>query len=130
MAIATSISHAKTIRLWTGDATPSDPCTRYEIYKNLYTSGLMAEGGNTELFKNLPVELMRWVMDNKIDDEEINWLVNHALANKASGGNYLDAYTYIRYTSEFNYNKDKYYEESRYDEWNKKYNIGSLSDYG
>ncbi|HAT4368153.1 TPA: DUF5011 domain-containing protein [Clostridium perfringens] len=130
MAIATSISHAKTIRLWTGNATPSDPCTRYEIYKNLYTSGLMAEGGNTELFKNLPVELMRWVMDNKIDDEEINWLVNHALANKASGGNYLDAYTYIRYTSGFNYNKDKYYEESRYDEWNKKYNISSLSDYG
>ncbi|WP_283697557.1 NPCBM/NEW2 domain-containing protein, partial [Clostridium perfringens] len=130
MAIATSISHAKTIRLWTGNATPSDPCTRYEIYKNLYTSGLMAEGGNTELFKNLPVELMRWVMDNKIDDEEINWLVNHSLANKASGGNYLDAYTYITYTSGFDYNKDKYYEASKYNEWNKKYNISSLSDYG
>ncbi|MGC5816101.1 NPCBM/NEW2 domain-containing protein [Clostridium perfringens] len=130
MAIATSISHAKTIRLWTGNATPSDPCTRYEIYKNLYTSGLMAEGGNTELFKNLPVELMRWVMDNKIDDEEINWLVNHSLANKASGGNYLDAYTYITYKSGFDYNKDKYYEASKYNEWNKKYNISSLSDYG
>lgn len=130
MAISTSISHAKTIRLWTGDAKPSDPCTRYEIYKNLYTSGLMAEGGNTELFKNLPVELMRWVMDNKIDDEEINWLVNHALAKKANGGNYLDAYTYITYTSGFNYNKDKYYEEANYDKWNKKYNISSLSDYG
>ncbi|MDH2475982.1 NPCBM/NEW2 domain-containing protein, partial [Clostridium perfringens] len=130
MAIATSISHAKTIRLWTGNATPSDPCTRYEIYKNLYTSGLMAEGGNTELFKNLPIELMRWVMDNKIDDEEINWLVNHALKAKEQGKDYLDAYTYIIYTSGFNYNKDKYYEESRYDEWNKKYNISSLSDYG
>lgn len=130
MAVSTSISHAKTIRLWTGNAKPSDPCTRYEIYKNLYTSGLMSQGGNTELFKSLPVELMRWVMDNKIDDEEINWLANHALAKKSSGGNYLDAYTYITYTSGFNYNKDKYYEEANYDKWNQKYNISSLSDYG
>ncbi|KXA13564.1 NPCBM/NEW2 domain-containing protein [Clostridium perfringens] len=130
MAISTSLSHAKDIRLWTGNAQVSDPCTRYEIYKDLYNNGLMAQGGNTELFKNLPVELMRWVTDNKIDDEEINWLVNHALAKKAQGGNYLDAYTYINYTSGFDYNRDKYYDQSKFDEWNNKYNIESLTGYG
>lgn len=39
--------------------------------------------------KNLPIELMRWVTDNKIDDEEINWLIDTALARKANGKNYL-----------------------------------------
>ncbi len=130
MAISTAISHAKDIRLWTGNAKISNPRDRYEIYKELYTNGNMALGGNTELFKNLPIELMRWVMDNKIDDEEINWLVDNALDRKNKGQNYLDAYTYIEYTSGFDYDKEQYYDQARYDDWNKKYNIDSLSGYG
>ena len=130
LAISTSLSHAKDIRLWTGNAEVSKPKVRYEIYKDLYNNGKMAEGGSTDLFKSLPVELMRWVTDNKIDDEEINWLVNNALEKKLNGQNYLDAYTYIVYTSGFNYNKDKYYDEANYDTWNAKYKIDGLTGYG
>lgn len=130
MAIATSLSHSKPIGLWTGNSKASNACERYKIYKDLYDNGLMNKGGNSELFKDLPVELMRWVTNNNIDDEEINWLVNNALDKKAKNKSYLDAYTYITYTNGFNYNKDKYYDKSKFDEWNKKYNIESLSDYG
>lgn len=130
LAISISLSHARTIRLWTGNGPVSVPVERYRLFKTLYTDGRMDRGGNTELFKQLPVELMRWVVDSKIDDEEIEWLVDHALKTKDKGGNYLDAYTYILYTTGFNYNRDKYYSQENYDSWNEKYDIDSLTGYG
>ena len=130
LVISISLSHARTIRLWTGNGPVSVPVERYRLFKALYTDGRMAKGGNTELFKQLPVELMRWVVDSKIDDEEIDWLVAHALKTKDKGGSYLDAYTYITYTMGFNYNREKYYLPENYDSWNEKYDIANLSGYG
>ena len=130
LVISISLSHARTISLWTGSGPASVPVERYRLFKALYSDGRMTQGGNTELFKQLPIELMRWVVDSKIDDEEIDWLVAHALKTKGKGGNYLDAYTYIVYTMGFNYNRDKYYLPENYDTWNEKYDIDSLTGYG
>lgn len=130
LALSLSLSHAQTIRLWTGNGTPSNAVERYKIYKENYLNGRIAEGGDAKLFKNLPIELMRWVTDNKIDDEEINWLIDTALARKVNGKNHLDAYEYIEYTDGYNYNDEKFYLEENYEMWNNKYNISSLTGYG
>ena len=135
MAISLSLSHAKEIKFWTGNSVPSNAATRYAMYKEIYTNGTMASGINapsTELFKNLPVELMRWVMDNQLDDEQMTWLIDYSLDQKAKGRNYLDAYNYISYRHDFamDYDRDIYYSEENYDQWNEKYNIKDLTGYG
>lgn len=64
----------------------------------------MDEGGQTDgdgkwssaQFKALPVPLMRWVMGNRMHDDEIMWLADYALEQKSKGNNYLilaDAYS-------------------------------------
>ena len=130
LAISLSLSHAQTVKLWTGNSKASDAVERYKIYKENCANGLMSQGGDVDLFKSLPVELMRWVTNSQIDDEEINWLINTALARKANGKEYLDAYEYINYTFDYNYDDEKFYLPENYDKWNAKYNISSLTDYG
>ena len=130
MAISLSLTHAKEIKFWTGNSEASNACERYRIYKENYNNGKMEVGGDKELFKSLPVELMRWVIDSEIDDEQINWLVDYALKTKAEGRDYLDAYTYINYTFDYNYNNEKFYRSENYDKWNEKYNISNLTGYG
>ena len=133
MAISISLSHAIDVKFWIGNNSvlrASDPCERYRIYKENYNNGLMAKGGNPELFRNLPVEHMRWVMDSKIDNEEINWLINHSLKKKEQGANFLDAYTYINYTFDYKYDRPELYDQNMFDKWNQKYDIDELTGYG
>ncbi|MDE5977565.1 MAG: discoidin domain-containing protein, partial [Turicibacter sp.] len=130
LATSLSLTHAKTVRLWTGNATPSNAVERYEIYKENFLNGRIAQGGDAEVFENLPVELMRWVVNNLIDDEEINWLIDYSLAKKAAGKNHFDAYEYIEYTFDYNYNDEKFYLAQNYEMWNEKYNISDLTGYG
>ena len=130
MAISLSLSHAKSVCFWTGNGPASDASERYRIYKENYNNGRLAEGWDQELFKQLPVELMRWVMDAQLDDEQINWLIDYSLNVKAQNGNFLDAYTYINYTFDYNYNDPKFYNQDNYEMWNDKYNISALTGYG
>ena len=142
MAVSLSIANAQNIVFWTGASDPSDPVERYGIYKNLITSGLMDEGGSVDDFAALPVELMRWVMNNMIHDDEINWLVNLALQRKSNGKNFEDAYEYILYTTGFNYGQYKYHTKNQYDGtdpnlqgktyyeiWNEKWHIDGFDRY-
>ena len=140
MAVATSIAYSKDIVFWTGSSTPSDPVVRYDLYKQLIEDGLMDQGGSSKEFFELPVELMRWVMNNMIHDDEIMWLMDKVLDTKNAGKDYKDAYTYISYTSGFNYSKSKYHSydlydgadlkgKTWYDIWNEKWDIDKLDDY-
>lgn len=142
MAVSLSIANAQNIVFWTGTGRASEPVTRYEIYKNLITSGKMDQGGSSAEFAALPIELMRWVMNNMIHDDEINWLVNVALERKAKGKSYESAYEYIAYTSGFNYGKAQYHSnelytgtdaslqgKTYYQIWDEKWNISAFDRY-
>lgn len=120
MAVSISIEYSRTIKLWTGNAEASDPIERYKLYKDLILNGKMDQGGNVSLFVNLPIELMRWVINNAISDIEINWLTDLALERKALGKDYLSGYECITYTSGFNYSKPIYHDPGNYDKLNSK----------
>ena len=103
----------------------SDPVTRYKIYKDLH----LHKNSENELIENqtfeaLTVEEMRFVMNTIIDDEEIIWL-NDFVRNDKNGA--TSPYSYIRYTSGYDYTKDQYYSEDNYDQWNKKYHLSQYN---
>ncbi len=116
MMLAISLTHSGNVYLWVDGSAVSDPVTRYEIYKDLHSEGLI----EVETFESLTVEEMRWVMNTVIDDEEIKWLNNYVrtVKNGATG-----PYSYIKYTFGYNYTLEKYYSAENYDTWNEKYGL-------
>lgn len=124
MMITLSLTHSTNCGLWAGGMTsnPDDPnnsnaVVRYEIYKKMHQEGKL----DNKIFESLNVEEMRFVMNNIIDDEEIEWL-NAYTTEKDS----KNPYSYITYTFGYDYSKSEYYDPENYDKWNQKYN---LSDY-
>lgn len=103
----------------------SDPVTRYQIYKDLHLhKGQDQELIENEIFESLTVEEMRFVMNTIIDDEEIVWL-NHYVRNDKNGA--TSPYSYIKYTSGYEYTKDQYYSEENYDKWDEKYHLSKYN---
>ena len=70
------------------------------------------------------MEEMRFVMNTIIDDEEIVWL-NHYVRNDKNGA--TSPYSYIKYTSGYEYTKDQYYSEENYDKWDEKYHLSKYN---
>ena len=143
LRLATSIALAygkeDLSRFWLGNPKTRNSVKRYEVYKTLISSGIMNEGGATDgegkwtsnRFKELPVPLMRWVVGNRISDEEIIWLAEYALKEKNNGNNYLSAYNYIEYTSGYTYDRPSLYDHNNYEKYNQKYKFGKyFNDYG
>ena len=125
MMISLSLTHSTTVGLWvTGrsenvnDPNESNAIVRYRIYKELLDEGKL----DTDIFINLSVEEMRFVMNNIIDDEEIKWL-NDYVRDKNS----RDPYTYIKYTFDYNYFQSKYYDPAEYATWDAKYNLSKYN---
>ena len=121
MMITLSLTHSTDVGLWAGGMTnnPNDPnnsnaVTRYEIYKKMHQEGKL----DNKIFESLTIEEMRFVMNNIIDDEEIEWL-NEYTTEKDS----RNPYTYIEYTFGYEYSKSEYYDPLNYEKWNKKYNL-------
>ena len=103
----------------------SDPVERYKIYKDLHLhQGKDQELIENKIFESLTVEEMRLVMNTIIDDEEIVWL-NDFVRNDKNGA--TGPYSYIRYTSGYDYTLDKYYSEENYDQWDKKYHLSKYN---
>ena len=118
MMVTLSLTHSQSVGLWVSGApeNPDDPngsnaIKRYAIYKELHSKGLL----DNQIFENLSVEEMRFVMNNIIDDEEIVWLNNLSRSE-----NSRDPYHYIIYTFDYNYSKEEYYNILNKDKWNKK----------
>ena len=87
------------------------------IYDNVENKKL-----DNNIFENLSVEEMRFVMNNIIDDEEIMWLNEFVRYNDST-----DPYRYINYTFDYDYSKEQYYDQNI--EQIKKMNIFSKEDF-
>lgn len=97
MMITLSLTHAEHIRLWVKDrvvnadgqtvtgedpesANISRPVDRYKVYKRMY----LAEKLNTQVFEQLEVEEMRYVMAALTGDDETEWLHDYLAYNNRS----------------------------------------------
>lgn len=80
MMITLALTHSKQVRFWIRDlgemannpASPdiSRPLDRYAVYKRMYLAGKLAN----QVFEQLEVEEMRYVMFTELGDDEIEWL--------------------------------------------------------
>ncbi len=123
MMISLSLTHSSNVCLWVGGSQCSDAITRYAVYKKMRAQNLLVN----KVFETLNIEEMRWVMNNNIDDEEIEWLNHHIRRFPTSTMPYnIDPYRYITYRFGYNYSLATYYDANNYDSWNEKYH---LSDY-
>lgn len=103
----------------------SDPVERYQIYKDLHLhKGQDQELIENKIFESLTVEEMRFVMNTIIDDQEIVWL-NDYVRNDKNGA--ISPYSYIRYTSGYDYTKDQYYNDDNYAQWDAKYHLSKYN---
>ena len=125
MMISLSLTHSTDVGLWAGGMTnnPNDPnnsyaVTRYEIYKKMHQEGKL----DSKIFESLTIEEMRFVMNNIIDDEEIEWLNAYTTEH-----NSRNPYSYIEYTFGYEYSKSEYYDPSNYEKWNQKYNLSKYN---
>lgn len=125
MMITLSLTHSTNVGLWAGGMTnnPNDPnnsnaVVRYEIYKKMHQE----EKLDNKIFESLTIEEMRFVMNNIIDDEELEWL--NAYTTEKNSRN---PYSYINYTFGYDYSKSEYYDSVNFDKWNKKYNLSEYN---
>ncbi len=101
----------------------TDPVKRYEIFKDLYLTNKL---DNNKQFSNLTVELLAWVFDAPMDDNEIYWLNDYARksANKDEGKDYaLGVYQIMDWMDLFNFEDAKFYDLANEKQWNDKYNF-------
>jgi hypothetical protein len=138
LAISVSLAFANQwmVRFWIVSETESNAANRYAIYKELSKSGgVMDQAGNTNNhakwssaeFKNLPIALMKWAVSNKMNDDEILWLADFGLKEKAEGDNFVDAYNYISYTDGYNYDNPRLFDKANEATFNQKY--GNFNNY-
>lgn len=104
----------------TAQRTPSDPNERYKLLKQLFTTGYSAENISTsfknDVFKDLEVEEMRWVVNNRTGDADIPWLnwytqkVSKGLTAYGQEG-FMNPYNYIYYAGgvKWDYENHQYY---------------------
>ena len=125
MMITLSLTHSTDVGLWAGGMTnnPNDPnnsnaVTRYAIYKKMHQEVKL----DNKIFESLNIEEMRFVMNNIIDDEEIEWL-NVYTTEKNS----RNPYSYINYTFGYDYSKSEYYNPANFEKWNRKYNLSKYN---
>ena len=105
MMITLSLTHSEDVSAWYDATQVSDPVYRYEIYKDLHSDGLLWN----DIFENLTVEEMRWVLNSQIRDDEIKSLNTYVCENNSltefTYENWckINGYTYITYTFDYNY---------------------------
>lgn len=100
-----------------------DIVERYKILKKFYDENLFPK---KEEFKNYSMELIRFVMNDSIENDETEWLRGYSELRYPNDLNQrLNPYSYMPYVSP-NYNQDKLYDQKNYNTYNEKY---KLSDY-
>lgn len=125
MMVTLSLTHAgNNVAAWYGGNQYSDPIRRYEVYKTMQAKGIL----EAPIFETLNVEEMRWVMNNQMTDDEIEWLNAYARRFPVTSGGRKgpynrEPYRYIAYTSGYNYSKSIYYDTETYQKWDDKYDL-------
>ncbi len=131
MMVTLSFTHASTVRLWVHDKTAdgtanrpnndpnspnvSNPLRRYEVYKKMYLAGKLHP-----TFEYLEIEEMRYVLNIRCSDDEIEWLRDYIF--KRSGGYYGYNNDWIRYRRVEYYTEDLYNEANKA-KWDAKYDF-------
>lgn len=131
MMLTTALTHSAKITYWVDTKEVSDPLRRYQIYKKLYEQGLLI----TNVFENLTIEEMRWIMANTGSDEEIEWLnyyirehtkIKDIPDDQINVTNFTPGpYYFITYTLTFDYMKEKYHSEANRAIWEQKYYLNN-----
>lgn len=124
MLFTLSLTHSVRVGHWLYNMSYKEPTTsnssyaneRYSIFKKLYHADLL----DNTIFPYLEIEEMRFVMNNIIDDESIEWL-NWYITDSAQKG--ISKYHHVAYLSGYNYWDEKYYSDENYDYWDEKYNF-------
>lgn len=129
MLIATAVAYCKDIRTYMvtygGGSIASDPVEKFRLFKKLYDDGRFVR---PDEFDNYSMELVRYVMDAKMDDQEILWL-RDLIDEKYPDVNYswrYNGYGYVSYVN-VGYNQPRFYSEENREIWESKY---KLAQYG
>lgn len=132
MMLATAAAHSRVIYSFahysnSGNLNYSDPVERYELFKNLYDTGRFVRQSE---FEQYPMELIRAVVDTRMDNDEINWLrdyIDRRYPDVNNGWRY-GGYGYTWYNSGHNYNNSAYYSQDNYQKWNEKYLLSNYPE--
>lgn len=127
MMVTLSLTHSINVPFWEDGNQISDPVKRYEIYKKLYDNELLVN----DVFEDLNIEEMRWVMNNLISDDQIEWLnyyVRFHTDRKDMGELTIDNFTpgpyyFITYQFGYDYLKPEYYSEENKEAWQEKWKL-------
>lgn len=123
MLLATAAAYSKNskpfIVNYGGNYEISDPVVKYELMKQLYQTGRFVR---QEEFEKYPMELVRMVMDTKINDSEILWLRDYIDKKYPTTDDWrrFNGYGYASYVSP-NYSRSDFYDEALKDSWDRKY---------
>lgn len=126
MLLATAAAYCRTIKTFTteygGNYVQSDPVIKYESFKKLYDDDQFIR---EKEFESYPMELVRMVVDSKLDDSEIFWLRDW-IEKKYPADQYLNdwrrynGYGYTKYVSP-NYGRSDFYDLNNQQKWDDKY---------
>ncbi len=122
MMLSLSLTHSTNVGLWIGGNQLSDAVTRYQIYKQMHSSGQL----DTAMFESYTIDEMRGVMITNIDDEEILWLHDYSKKFSTTAERF-NPYKYINYTLNYGYYKPQYYSQENYAKWDQKYNLSKYN---
>ena len=128
MLIALAVSYSTdwiASPLWFSHSSASyDIVERYRIMKKLYDEGLFPK---KEEFKDYSMELLRFVMNDSIANNEVEWLRAYSEMRYPNNlGNRLNPYSYMNYVQP-NYNQDKLYAQENYETYNNKYKLSQYN---
>lgn len=125
MMIAIALTNARDVYGWVNSGDILDPLARYEAFKFTY----LADDYHLryDIFENLCVEEMRYLMSSRINSEEIYWLNAYSTIKyleKNSNIKYPNVYSphsHIRYGRDWNYEAKGYYKAENFEQYNQKY---------
>ena len=149
MAFSIAKGYSITVRFWTATGnvnsydhpSVSHPVVRYQIYKDFYNNGRLGYQVtetnfvySNQMFENMQVEEMRYVLNAHLDDPTVkwfNWYIESDLAAKNEPkynnnlGSRRNPYTYMDYRY-MDYYQDKFSNPNNYDMWNEKYQFSQF----
>lgn len=127
MLLATAAAHSKAIYNFahysnSGNLNYSTPTQRYQLFKDLYDQGKFVY---QDEFEQYPMELIRAVMDSRIDNDEVIWLrdyIDRRYPDVNNGSRY-GGYGYTYYNSGYKYTKPEFYSPDYQQQWTTKYQL-------
>ena len=128
MLLGTATAYSKDIKTFLvnygGNCISANPVETYKNFKTLYNSGQFVRKSE---FENYSMELVRAVMDSRINYDEMFWLRDY-IEKKYPSATHINnwvrynGYGYAKYVNT-GYGKAEFYDESKKTDWDKKYDF-------